>query len=47
MAKQNSAGLLSESVPGTILTITEEGFVCNTGNGYVEITEVQPAERQK
>lgn len=34
-------------VPGTFLAITEEGFVCSTGKGYVEIIEVQPAGKTK
>lgn len=35
------------AVPGTILAITEEGFICNTGKGNVEIIEVQPAGKKK
>ncbi len=36
-----------ESLPGEIVSLTEQGFKVQTGEGFLEITELQPAGKKK
>jgi methionyl-tRNA formyltransferase len=37
----------AESIPGQIVLLTEHGFKVQTGEGFLEITELQPAGKKK
>lgn len=43
----STASRIASAVPGTITKITDKGFVVQTGEGGLEITEVQPENKKR